>query len=175
MGKGSTQFQHLVQTEVPPKVLEEWLAMWAAHHGIEGKLKVQLRPHSAGSELLELAILGADGKKALNVIFANIVDRRGHHILSVRDQNNFDPALRKKRLMTLAHLFLIYRYKISSVHFVSPTEDNQRQTVRMKDVGMYTNVHTEVGAIIVADVAADWVRKVIGADRGSLQSLIAKQ
>ena len=25
MGKGSTQFQHLVQTEVPPKLLEEWL------------------------------------------------------------------------------------------------------------------------------------------------------
>ncbi len=175
MGKGSTQFQHLVQTEVPPKVLEEWLALWAAHHGIEGTLKVQLRPHSAGSELLELAILGADGKKALNVIFANIVDRRGHHILSVRDQNNFDPALRKKRLMTLAHLFLVYRYKISSVHFVSPTEDNQRQTVRMKDVGIYTNVHTEVGAIIVADVAAEWVRSVIGTDRGPLQALIAKQ
>ena len=26
MGKGSTQFQHLVQTEVPPRLLEEWLA-----------------------------------------------------------------------------------------------------------------------------------------------------
>ena len=26
MGKGSTQFQHLVQTEVPTKLLEEWLA-----------------------------------------------------------------------------------------------------------------------------------------------------
>ena len=25
MGKGSTQHQHLVQTEVPPKMLEEWL------------------------------------------------------------------------------------------------------------------------------------------------------
>ncbi len=174
MGKGSTQFQHLVQTEVSPKVLEDWLALWTAHHGIEGKLKVQLRPHSAGSELLELAILGADGHKAVNVIFANIVDRRGHHILSVRDQNNFDPALRKKRLMTLAHLFLIHRYKVNSVHFVSPTDDNQRQTVRMKDVGIYTNVHTEVGAIIVADVAADWVKGVIGADRGPLQALIVK-
>ena len=27
MGKGSTQHQHLVQTEVPKKLLEEWLAM----------------------------------------------------------------------------------------------------------------------------------------------------
>ena len=31
MGKGSTQHQHLVQTEVPPKLLEDWLATWASH------------------------------------------------------------------------------------------------------------------------------------------------
>ena len=35
MGKGSTQFQHQVQTEVPPKVLEEWLDIWRKRHGIE--------------------------------------------------------------------------------------------------------------------------------------------
>ena len=29
MGKGSTQHQHLVQTEVPKKLLEDWLAMWS--------------------------------------------------------------------------------------------------------------------------------------------------
>src|ERR671925_1713283 len=28
MGKGSTQHQHLVQTEVPTRLLEEWLAAW---------------------------------------------------------------------------------------------------------------------------------------------------
>ena len=32
MGKGSTQHQHLVQTEVPKKLLEEWLAMWSEHY-----------------------------------------------------------------------------------------------------------------------------------------------
>ncbi len=32
MGKGSTQHQHLVQTEVPTKLLEEWLAIWTKHH-----------------------------------------------------------------------------------------------------------------------------------------------
>ena len=56
MGKGSTQFQHQVQTEVPPKLLEEWLDVWRKQHGIAGKLTVSLRPHSAGSQLLELAI-----------------------------------------------------------------------------------------------------------------------
>src|ERR1700741_5370981 len=34
MGKDSTQHQHLVQTEVPAKLLEEWLAIWAKHHEI---------------------------------------------------------------------------------------------------------------------------------------------
>ena len=56
MGKGSTQHQHLMQTEVPKKLLEEWLAVWAQHYEIPGPLRVSLRPHRAGSELLELGI-----------------------------------------------------------------------------------------------------------------------
>jgi len=166
MGKGSTQFQHLVQTEVPPRLLEEWLGIWARHHDQPGWLTVALRPHTAGSELLELALLGPGGDKVLNVIFANIQDRRGRNILSVRDQNNFDPALRQKRLMTLAHVFLIHRYKVSSVHFVTPTEDNQRQVARMKQTGIFSDVHAEVGAIIVADVASEWIGAVLGAPEG---------
>jgi isocitrate lyase len=122
MGQGSTQHQHLVQTEVPPKVLEEWVDAWRAQHGVAGKLKVTLRPHTAGSDLLELALVGADGEKKANVVFASIQDRRGRSILSVRDQNTFDHALRRKRLMTLAHLYLLHRYKVDSVHYVTPTE-----------------------------------------------------
>ena len=48
MGKGSTQHQHLVQTEVPKKLLEEWLAMWSDHYQLGEKLRVQLRPRRAG-------------------------------------------------------------------------------------------------------------------------------
>ncbi|HEV8629234.1 MAG TPA: isocitrate lyase family protein, partial [Thermoanaerobaculia bacterium] len=58
MGKGSTQHQHLVQTEVPKKLLEDWLALWTQLYRLEGPLRVQLRPHRAGSELLELGIHG---------------------------------------------------------------------------------------------------------------------
>src|SRR5690349_20413246 len=58
MGKGSTQHQHLIQTEVPKKLLEEWLALWTEHYQLGDKLRVQLRPHRAGSELLELAVVG---------------------------------------------------------------------------------------------------------------------
>ncbi len=172
MGKGSTQFQHLVQTEVPPKLLEDWLAIWGKRHDVSGKLKVSLRPHTAGSHLLELAILNATGGKVLNVVFADIQDRHGRTFLSIRDQNNFDPNLRRKRMMTLAHLFLIHRYKASSVHFVTPTEDNQRQTDRMKALGIFGAVSTEVGEIIVADVRAERIAELLVADRAALTQLI---
>ena len=39
MGKGSTQHQHLVQTEVPKKLLEEWLAMWSEHYQLGETLR----------------------------------------------------------------------------------------------------------------------------------------
>jgi isocitrate lyase len=174
MGKGSTQFQHAIQTEVPPKVLEGWLALWQKEHGLDTKLRVQLRPHTAGSELLELSILTPSGAKAANVIFGVIQDRRGRNILSVRDQNTFDPALRQKRLMTLNQLFLIHRYKVESMHFVTPTEDNQRQTERMKARGIFTAVNSEVGKIIVADVNKDRIKELVEADQVALGKLIQK-
>jgi isocitrate lyase len=174
MGKGSTQFQHQVQTEVPPKLLEEWLDLWRQRHGIAGKLRVSLRPHSAGSQLLELAVMTADGQKAANVIFDTILDRRGRSILSVRDQNTVDIALRRKRLMTLLQLFLIHRYKIDSVHYLTPTEDNQRQTEGMKRRGLFSAVNDEVGEIIVADVSKERLAQLLEPDRVALAALIAE-
>ena len=173
MGKGSTQFQHLVQTEVPPKVLEEWLELWRQRHDYPGKLTVALRPHTAGSDLLELRLLSPSGDRLLNVVFATIHDRRGRSILSVRDQNNLDVSLRQKRLMTLVFLFLIHRYKAESVHFVTPTEDNQRQCEKMKTRGIFSQVATEVGEIIVADVSAPRIAELLAANRTALQALIA--
>ena len=175
MGKGSTQHQHLVQTEVPTKLLEEWLAIWTKHHGLPGSVRVGLRPHTAGSELLELTLSTASGEKVANVVFNPIVDRRGRNILSIRDQNTFDTALRKKRLMTLTHLFLIHRYKSWSVHYVSPTEDNRYQAQKMKAHGLFSDVHDEVGHIIVADVSAENVKILLAPDRERLNALIEKR
>lgn len=173
MGKGSTQFQHHVLTEVPPKLLEEWLDLWRQQHGFTGPLKVSLRPHTAGSELLELSILTGDRAKAANVIFGTIQDRRGRNILSVRDQNTFDSALRQKRLMTLNQLFLIHRYKIDSVHYLTPTDDNQRQTAGMMVRGLFHSVNSEVGKIIVADVNKARIQELVDPDRVALNALIA--
>jgi isocitrate lyase len=168
MGQGSTQHQHLVQTEVPPKLLEDWIDLWRAPHGVAEKLKVSLKPRSAGSDLLELSLLGPDGKARANVVFATIQDRKGRNILSIRDQNNFALELRKKRLMTLMQLFLMHRYKIYSVHYVSPTDDNQRQAEAMKKQGLFRLVNVEVGEIIVADVDQEKVKGLLALEKAAL-------
>jgi isocitrate lyase len=172
MGEGSTQSQHLVQTEVPPKVLAGWLAQWAEHNGIAGPLSVSLRPHTAGSELLELSVVGPEGDKLANIIFASIQDRRGRVILSVRDQNTFDTNLRRKRLMTLLHLFLIHRYKAAAIHYLTPTQDNQRAAESMRKRGLFENTYEEVGEIIVADVDQKVVRALVDAESAERERLI---
>jgi isocitrate lyase len=174
MGEGSTQAQHLVQTEVPPKLLASWLERWAEHYEIPGPLKVSLRPNTAGSELLELSLLGPDDEKLANVVFSTIYDRRGRSILSVRDQNTFDTELRRKRLMALLHVFLIHRYKAVSIHYLTPTEDNHRQCESMKRLGIFEATHDEVGEIIVADVNTAIVADLVNSTGEARERLITK-
>jgi isocitrate lyase len=174
MGKGSTHAQHLVQTEVPPKVLEGWLKRWIDTNQWKDPLTVKLRPHRSSSELVSLTITGAADKEIASVVFAPIQDRRGRSILSVRDQTT-EPTYRQKRLMTLAQLFLIHRYKVNSIHFVTPTEDNQAQTHGMKRLGIFDEVNTEIGDIIVATVNSARVAELVAADSSKLDDLIAKR
>jgi isocitrate lyase len=172
-GEGSTQVQHLVQTEVPPKLLAGWLATWAEHHGVSDELRVSLRPHTAGSELLELSVLDPSDEKLANIVFATIQDRRGRSILSVRDQNTA-AAFRRRRLMTLLHLFLIHRYEAISVHYLTPSEDNRRQCESMVRLGIFESVSDEVGEIIVADVNAAAISALVKPSSGERDRLIAK-
>ncbi|HVB85536.1 MAG TPA: isocitrate lyase ICL2 [Candidatus Dormibacteraeota bacterium] len=172
MGKGSTHYQHLVQTEVPPKLLEEWLSTWKKHWEHPAKIRVELRPHTAGSELLGLNVVDSlTREKLANIIFANAQDRRGRNFLLVRDQHTV-PQLRQKRLMTLVQLFLIHRYKASAVHYLTPTEDNQFQTQRMKSMGIFSDVQTEVGQIIVAQVDKQRVAELLKPDGAALLEMI---
>ena len=175
MGKGSTQVQHLVETEVPPRRLEEWLALWSEVNELEGPFTVRLRPHTAGSELLELSVLDSSGEKVANVVFATIRDRRGKSILSVRDQETIDPELRNKRLMTLCHLFLIDRYKAETIHYVTPTDDNVGQTRGMQALGLFDDVQVEIGDIIVAGVDPERVPALLRSNRIELMRLIRKE
>ena len=175
MGKGSTQVQHLVETEVPPRLLEEWLDVWRAHYGIEGAFTVRLRPERAGSELLRLSVVNAAGDEVARVVFATIRDRRGKSILSVRDQETVDTTLRQKRLMTIIHLFLIHRYKAEAIHYVTPTEDNLKQTEGMARLGIFSDFSTEVGDIIVAEVNGERMAELLTRDRNQLGKLIRRE
>ncbi|ULL10622.1 isocitrate lyase [Mycobacterium liflandii] len=174
MGKGSTQHQHLVQTEVPKKLLEEWLALWSDHYQLGEKLRVQLRPRRAGSDVLELGIYGNDDEQLANVVFDPIKDRHSRSILTVRDQNTFAHKLRQKRLMTLIHLWLVHRFKADAVYYVTPTEDNQYQTSKMKSHGIFSEVNQDVGEIIVAEVNRPRIEELLTADRVALRQLITK-
>jgi isocitrate lyase len=179
MGKGSTQHQHLVQTEVPKKLLEEWLAMWGDYYQLGETLRVQLRPTRPGSDVLELGIYGERGdgenEKLANVIVDPIRDRHGRSILTVRDQNTFAAKLRKKRLMDIIHLWLIHRFKPEIVYYVTPTEDNIYQTEKMKSHGIFSDVYQEVGEIIVADVNQERIEELLAPDRAALGRLIRKE
>ena len=97
----------------------------------------------------------------------------GRNLLSVRDQNT-PPPFRKRRLMTLIQLFLIHRYSANAVHYVTPTEDNEYQTQKMKRLGIFSDVHTEVGQIIVAQVSKERVAELLKPDRARLLELINK-
>ncbi len=174
MGKGSTQHQHLIQTEVPTRLLEEWLQVWRAANDFRRAIRVELRPHTAGSELLALRILDERNAELASVVFANFHDRRGRSILSVRDSAT-DPTLRKKRLMTLAQLFLVHRYKAVSAHYVAPTDDNQHQTQKMRRLGIFADVKVDVGRIIVADVNRARVAELVRPDGDALGKLVRKE
>ncbi len=175
MGEGSTQHQHLVQTEVPKKLLEEWLALWSENYNLGEKLRVQLRPRRAGSDVLELGIYGNDDEQLANVVVDPIKDRHGRSILQVRDQNTFAEKLRQKRLMTLIHLWLVHRFKADAVIYVTPTEDNQYQTAKMKSHGIFSEVYQEVGEIIVAEVNRPRIAELLQPDRAALRKLITKE
>ncbi|GAB7068523.1 isocitrate lyase ICL2 [Mycolicibacterium hodleri] len=175
MGKGSTQHQHLVQTEVPKKLLEEWLALWGEHYQLGEKLRIQFRPLRAGGEVLELGIYGDGEEKLANVLVDPIKDRNGRSILTVRDQNTFAEHLRQKRLMTLVHLWLINRFKADAVYYVTPTEDNVYQTEKMKSHGIFSGVHEDVGEIVVADVNQPRIDELLAPDREALMRLIRKE
>ena len=76
--------------------------------------------------------------------------------------------------MTLVQLFLIHRYRASSLHYLTPTDDNLAQTERMRGLGVFTVVRTEIGQIIVADVDRERVGELVQPDGLPLIELIQK-
>jgi isocitrate lyase len=173
MGKGSTQFQHLVQTEVPKKLLDHWLSLWLNKHKINDSLHTELRPLSTLSDLMELSVLNETNETIANVVFTNIQDRQERNILAIRNQGTDKLEYRQKRLMTLMQSFLVHRYKSQTVHYLSPTEDNHRAVEGMKKLGFFGDVKDEVGDIIVATVQKKFIQNLLVGDEQVIE-LIGK-
>jgi isocitrate lyase len=60
------------------------------------------------------------------------------------------------------------------VHYLTPTDDNRRQTDGMKRRGLFSAVNDEVGEIIVADVSKERIAQLLEPDRVALTALIAE-
>ena len=143
MGKGSTQHQHLVQTEVPKKLLEEWLAHVARAlrpprraHGS------RCSPHAPAPSCSSSTLVGKrPGEGGQRRLRAHPGPHGGATSSRCATRTPSTETLRQKRLMTLIHLFLMHRYKVDSVHYVTPTEDNQYQAEKMKAQGLYSEVN----------------------------------
>lgn len=172
MGKGSTQFQHLIHTEPPISLLEGWLAKWTKHNKVDLDLSARLRPQSQGSDILELKVLDLTNTKVAEVVFNVMCDREDKVFLFIRNQIIPDTGLRRKRFMTLLQLFLIHRYKADIIQFMTPTEDNRQQTKGMKRHGFFEDAIEEIGDIIVAHVNKEIVAKIVGKDGQGINQLI---
>jgi len=175
MGKGSTQFQHLIQTEPPISLLDSWLSKWAELHNVGKDLKAQLRPKDPGSDILELGVFIKGGEKVAEVIFTVLRDREDKVFLFIRNQVNHRTELRRKRLMTLLQLFLVHRYKGDVIQYMTPTDDNRQQTGGMKRYGIFNDVIEEVGDIIVAYINKEKVARLVGSDGQGINQLILKK
>lgn len=157
MGKGSTQFQHLAQTELPIAVLEGWLSQWAVQHKIITELSVRLRPQRSGSDILKLEVTDASGTALAEIIFNIMMDREDNVFLFVRNQVIHDTSLRRKRFMTIIQLFLVQRYKADIIEYLTPSDDNRKQTAGMMRHGIFSEVVEETGDIIVAYINKPFV------------------
>jgi isocitrate lyase len=69
---------------------------------------------------------------------------------------------------------LIHRYKTAFVHYLTPTDDNTQQTQKMRRLGIFSNVSTEIGQVIVAEVDKERMAELLSPDRASLSALICR-
>ena len=161
MGKGSTQFQHLIHTEPPISILDDWLVRWAKHYDFGQDLRAKLRPQQPGSEILELCVFDSSENRIAEVIFTVLRDREDNVFLFIRNQIVNDTALRRKRFMTLLQLFLIHRYKVDNIQYMTPTDDNRKQTSGMERLGLFEDATEEIGDIIVAHIDKSVIAELV--------------
>ena len=160
MGQGSTQHQHLKETELSPKVLEAWLAQAALHHKDLAGLRARLRPAMGGSDLLELTLLGEEDRVAASIVFAPLQDRLGRSTLAMREANVSDRSASGTCRLILAHLFLIGRYESTLVQYLSPTDQESEFMRVLYQLGVFTNVTVVPAQLALGEISEDRVREL---------------
>ena len=75
-------------------------------------------------------------------------------------------------VVPLLQLFLLHRYGVSSVHYVTPTEDNRIQCERLQARGLFASVSEEIGEIIVAEVDRERVARLAAEDGTARNELL---
>ena len=154
MGKGSTQHQHLVQTEVPTKLLEEWLALWTRALRARREAARRAAPaHAPARSCSSSGIYGdGDEKAGQRHLRPDPGPPRPQHPLGARPEHLRrapaqeaaddadapvpDPPLQGRARSTTSR----------------PPRTTSYQTEKMKRHGIFSDVYQEVGEIIVADV-----------------------
>jgi isocitrate lyase len=174
MGAGSTQHQHLATTEVPIGVLDGWLAEWAELWDYPTRPTARLRPRGSGTDALELHIEDEAGAELATLVVDRVVDREGRVILTVRDQITAT-ALRRRRLQTLAQLFLIHRFGADAVHYLAPTPDNAAHVLGMQTLGIFAAVSRGSDQLIAAQVDRAGVATLTGPDGGAARRASIRQ
>lgn len=177
MGGKSTETQHRKATEVPTSVLERWLRMWSGHwnkQGLydQGELSVELKERWAGAEEMMLNVFDEARDKIAEIIYRVDRDREGRKFLAVKDQNTVK-RFRNRRLMSLLHFFLLHRYKIDLVHYVTPSSDNRLSVQRMIHNGVFRSARTDDPNIIAIGVDTARAQKIFANDE-SIKRFIAK-
>jgi isocitrate lyase len=153
MGKGSTQHQHLVETEASPKLLEAWLETAARHGRLTGRFRAEMCPVISGSDLLELRVVGESNARRAHVVFMVVQDRTGGTVLWIREHHVFDTSLYGTRVMALVYLFLIHRYQATAVQYINPSEHESEHSRDMEDLGVFGEVERIARQMIFAQVS----------------------
>jgi isocitrate lyase len=152
MGKGSTQHQHLVETEASPKLLETWLESAARHGRLTGCFRVGVYPVFSGSDLLELRVVGESNAKRAHVVYMVLQERTGQKVLWIREHNVLDISLYGTRVMALVYLFLIHRYQATAVQYINPSDHEYEHSRDMEDLGVFVAVDRIPRQIVFAHV-----------------------
>jgi isocitrate lyase len=152
--------------------------MWTQHWSRQGlytggELSVELKERWAGSEEMMLNTFDEARDKIAEIIFRVDKDREGRKFLAVKDQNTVK-RYRSRRLMSLMHFFLLYRYKTDLIHYVRPTNDNRLSVRRMIHNGVFREARTDDENIIAIEVDTVRAQRIFASDE-SLRRFVAQQ